>query len=396
MARISVLVVDDSVVIRRLVTTALDADPDITVVGTAANGRIALQKLLQVAPDVVTMDVEMPELDGVATVRELRKTHPRLPVIMFSTLTERGAGATLDALSAGASDYVCKPANVGSVPEAIESVRTQLIPKIKALCPGPRTAPPAMARPVARPAPAAQGTGTGAAAPTGRMDLLAIGSSTGGPDALTALLPLLPTDLPVPVVITQHMPPVFTRLFAQRLDVKCGLRVKEAEDGDRLAPGLVLVAPGDRHLVLERSGTAVVARLSSAPAENFCRPAVDVMFRSAAQVYGGRVLGVVLTGMGSDGARGAEVLRTAGGEIVVQDQASSVVWGMPGAVVAAGQAHRVLPLTGIGRDLLDVLRRERGVATAAAAAAGRASAAPAPSSSTARPPYARPVTGAHR
>jgi two-component system chemotaxis response regulator CheB len=358
--RINVLVVDDSVVIRRLVTTSLDADPDITVVGTAANGRIALSKLLQVAPDLVTLDVEMPVLDGLATLRELRKTHPRLPVIMFSTLTERGASATLEALTCGASDYVTKPANVGSVPEAIAAVREQLVPKIKALVPlrgGPAAAP---LRPTARPVPAGGSAGRApGTASTARVDLLAIGSSTGGPDALTAVLPLLPRDLPVPVVITQHMPPVFTRLFAQRLDAKSPLAVKEAEDGDLVQAGRVLVAPGDRHLVLERRGTAVVARLSDAPAENFCRPAVDVMFRSASALYGEHVLGVVLTGMGSDGARGAEVVRAAGGQVVVQDQATSVVWGMPGAVVALGQADRVVPLSQVAREVLQVLSRGR-------------------------------------
>ncbi|MDP9436605.1 MAG: CheB methylesterase domain-containing protein, partial [Actinomycetota bacterium] len=225
-------------------------------------------------------------------------------------------------------------------------------------------------RPTGAATPAAGGpapTGTGSQ-PTGRIELLAIGSSTGGPDALTTLLPHLPADLPVPVVITQHMPPVFTRLFAQRLDAKCPLQVKEAEDGDRVQPGRVLVAPGDRHLVVERRGTALVARLSDAPAENFCRPAVDVMFRSAAAVFGEGVLGVVLTGMGSDGARGAEVLRAAGGEVVVQDQATSVVWGMPGATVAAGQAHRVLPLAEIARDTLTVLSRGRAAGRTPAAA----------------------------
>ncbi len=374
MARINVLVVDDSVVIRRLVTTSLESDPDITVCGTAANGSIALSKLLQVAPDLVTLDVEMPVMDGLQTLRELRKTHPRLPVIMFSTLTERGASATLDALTAGASDYVCKPANVGSVPEAIAAVREQLIPKIKALVPGGRPSLPAQARPV-RPAAAAARAGApvrAGAAPTARIDLLAIGSSTGGPDALTAVLPLLPASLPVPVVITQHMPPVFTRLFAQRLDAKCPLAVKEAEDGDLVVAGCVLVAPGDRHLVLERRGAAVVVRLSDAPAENFCRPAVDVMFRSAAALYGEHVLSVVLTGMGSDGARGSEVVRAAGGEVVVQDQATSVVWGMPGSVVSAGQAHRVLPLRDVARDVLQVLGRGRSGAETSAPLSGAA------------------------
>jgi two-component system chemotaxis response regulator CheB len=353
MGRINVLVVDDSVVIRRLVTTVLEGDPDITVVGTAASGRIAITKLSQVAPDCVTLDMEMPDLDGLGTLRELRRTHPRLPVIMFSTLTERGAGATLDALALGANDYVCKPANVGSVPEAIASVRDQLVPKIKALCPQLLGAPPAVRR--RAPSVPAQSGG----APGGRIDVLTIGSSTGGPDALSTVLTQLPASFPVPVVIVQHMPPVFTRMFAQRLDGKCALSVKEAEHGDVVVPGRVLIAPGDKHLELTRVGTSVVTQLTSGPPEHFCRPAVDVLFRSVAQVYGGSTLAVVLTGMGSDGARGAEVLRGAGAEVVAQDEASSVVWGMPGAVVGAGLAHRVLPLSQVAADVIGVASRAR-------------------------------------
>ncbi len=360
MSRIRVLVVDDSVVIRRLVATALEDDPDITVVGTAADGRIALTKLAQLAPDCVTLDIEMPVLDGLGTLRELRRTHPRLPVIMFSTLTERGATSTLDALALGANDYVTKPANVGSVPAAIASVRTQLIPKIKALCPAGRGALPARLPVATRPLPVAGATSAAdSPAPTGRVDVLAIGSSTGGPDALTTLLPQLPSSFPVPVVIVQHMPPVFTRMFAQRLDGKCPLSVKEAEDGDLVQPGRVLIAPGDRHLELRRVGALLQVRLTDGPPENFCRPAVDVLFRSVAQAYGSKALALVLTGMGTDGARGAEVLRTAGAEVVVQDEATSVVWGMPGAVATAGLAHRVLPLPQIGRDLLTAVARSR-------------------------------------
>jgi len=363
MGRISVLVVDDSVVIRRLVTSVLDEDPDITVVGTAASGRIALAKLLQVAPDCVTLDIEMPDLDGLGTLRELRKTHPRLPVIMFSTLTERGASTTLDALALGANDYVTKPANVGSVPAALASVREQLVPKIKALCPQLRSSAPAVPRFVPSPAAAP----ADAKAPSQRVDVLTIGSSTGGPDALTSLLPLLPPTFPVPVVIVQHMPPVFTKMFAQRLDGKCSLSVKEAEDGDVVAPGRVLIAPGDRHMELRRVGNAVRVKLTSGPAENFCRPAVDVLFRSVAAAYGERVLAAVLTGMGSDGARGAEVLRRGGAEVLAQDEASSVVWGMPGAVVAAGLAHRVLSLNQLAREITAVTARGRSTALIGAA-----------------------------
>jgi two-component system chemotaxis response regulator CheB len=296
---------------------------------------------------------------------------------MFSTLTERGAEATLDALAAGASDYVTKPANVGSVQESMESIRTQLIPKLKALCaarrPGFGTAPPTrrpglgvgpstsapLAPPISRrpfPAHAApersrvvlpappQRAGHG---PRGGLSVLAIASSTGGPDALTTIIPQLPADLPVPVVLVQHMPPVFTRLFAQRLDLKSKLHVHEAVDGEALVAGSVYVAPGDFHLTVERRGTTVCAVLTQTAPENFCRPAADVLFRSVAKVYGGSALALVLTGMGHDGAKGAEDLIAAGSRILIQDEATSVVWGMPGAVARAGLAERVLPLSDI-------------------------------------------------
>ena len=353
---IRVMVVDDSVVVRKIVTDVLSADPDIEVVGTAVNGRIAVGKLDQLKPDLVTMDIEMPEMNGIEAVRAIRAARSRVPIIMFSTLTERGAAATLDALSSGANDYVTKPANVGSVAQSMESVREQLTPRIKALTGRPVPTGPARAAvpppaPVRPPAPRS-------GAPK-QPAVLVIGSSTGGPEALAKVLPLLPATLPVPILVVQHMPPVFTRLFAQRLDAKCRLRVKEAETGDPVEPGVVLVAPGDRHLELRSTGAGVRVHLTDGPEENFCRPAVDVMFRSAAAAYGDAVLGVVLTGMGSDGARGAEVLRRAGSEIVVQDQATSVVWGMPGAVVAAGHAHRVVPLGQVAQEIVLAVARKR-------------------------------------
>jgi two-component system chemotaxis response regulator CheB len=353
MPQISVLVVDDSVVVRRLVSDVLESDPDIRVVGTAANGRIALAKLAQLNPDVVTLDVEMPVMDGLEALRELRRTHPRLPVIMFSTLTERGAAATLDALELGADDYVTKPANVGSVQASMASVREQLIPRIRSLAGrGSRSkaAVSALARPTPAttpPAPPALRRPRVPVRPPSRPRVLAIGVSTGGPDALATVLSALPADFEVPVVVVQHMPPVFTRLLAERLDTKCALAVREAADGDLVVPGRVLVAPGDRHLRLQRSGQDVVARLDEGPPENYCRPAVDVLFRSVTDVYGAGALGLVLTGMGTDGARGAERIVEAGGQVLAQDRATSVVWGMPGAVAGAGLAAEVLPLAQI-------------------------------------------------
>ena len=353
MNRIKVLVVDDSVVVRRLVTDVLGADPRIEVVGAAANGKIALAKIPQLNPDVVTLDIEMPEMDGLQTLAHLRRDHPRLPAIMFSTLSERGARATLDALALGARDYVTKPANVGSVQASMASIRDQLVPKIVALAassarrsgvPVDGLALPA-AQPRTLPAPATHRR-------TARPDVLIIGVSTGGPEALATVLPQLPADLPVPVLVVQHMPPVFTRLLAERLNARSKLTVSEAAAGDLVVPGRVLLAPGDFHLRLRRTGTEVRVALDQGTPENFCRPAVDVLFRSAVEVYGGGCLAVVLTGMGSDGARGAAAVVAAGGEVLVQDERTSVVWGMPGAVASAGLATELLPLTQVAGALV--------------------------------------------
>jgi two-component system chemotaxis response regulator CheB len=347
---VRVLVVDDSVVVRRLVTRVLDEDDGIEVVGAAANGRIALAKIAQLQPDVVTLDIEMPELDGLATLAELRPRWPRLPVIMFSTLTERGAEATLEALALGASDYVTKPSGQPNAGEAMAAVRAELLPRIRALhsrrhpSPAPSPSPPRAAaapppvRPPVRPA-------------NTRIDVVVIGVSTGGPNALAELLPALPATFPVPLVIVQHMPPVFTRLLATRLDSRCALDVIEAEGGEILARGRVHIAAGGRHLALLRQGTSVVAVANDDPPEHSCRPAVDVLFRSVASLYGSSALAVVLTGMGQDGLRGAEAIKVAGGQILAQDEASSVVWGMPGFVARAELAEAVLPLDALAAEI---------------------------------------------
>src|SRR3954452_379790 len=361
--RIKVMVVDDSVVVRKIVTDVLSNDPGIEVVGTAVNGKVAVSKFEQLRPDLITMDIEMPEMNGIEAVRVIRAARSRVPIIMFSTLTERGASATLDALSAGANDYVTKPANVGSVAQSMESVREQLIPKIKALTgrpvtPSGRSTPAPAALPPRPPAPRT--------APSRKPAVLVIGSSTGGPEALARVLPALPSSPPVPVLLVQHMPPVFPRQFAQRLDRLCGLRVVEAVDGTLLQPGTVHLAPGDRHLVVRTTARGPQTALTQDPPENFCRPAVDPLFRSAVAAYDGAVLGVVLTGMGSDGRIGAGIIRDAGGTVLAQDQATSVVWGMPGAVTQAGYADEVLPLDRVAEA---IHRHLSGVAFASAAPA---------------------------
>ena len=350
MEPIAVLVVDDSVVVRRIVTRILSEDPGIRVVGGAASGRSALEKIEQLAPDILTLDIEMPEMDGLETLHHLRRLHPRLPVIMFSTLTERAAAATLEAISLGARDYVTKPGNLGSTSSAFEAVRSQLVPKIKALVPRrPASRKPVRAVPPAHTWPARSDP----------HEIVVIGSSTGGPDALATIVRALPDDLPVPVVIAQHMPPLFTRLFAQRLDKLSKLTVVEGRPCMPLEPGLVVIAPGDFHLLVVQGQDGPLVTTNQDARQHGCRPAVDVLFRSAASVFGGRVLACVLTGMGHDGLRGSERLRAAGAEIVVQDQATSVIWGMPGAIATAGLADRVLPLPAIAADLTDAVWRSR-------------------------------------
>jgi len=348
--RIRVLVIDDSVVIRRLVTHALEQDPALEVVGVAANGAIALRRIPVVNPDVLTLDVEMPEMDGLETLRRVRKEFPHVRVIMFSTLTERGAAVTLEALTLGADDYVTKASNAGSLEESMASLRKELIPKLKQFF--------ILSGSVAS-ATVSQGAQTVRylgpnQVPRQRTppQVVGIGVSTGGPTALSVIVPQFPENFPLPVLVVQHMPAIFTQFLAARLQALARLKVREAVDGEEAQPGKILIAPGDYHMKVVNGEKGVRIRLDQSPHVNSCRPSVDALFYSLAEVYGGSVISVILTGMGQDGLRGVEKLKAQGAYVLAQDEGSSVVWGMPGAVVNAGLADGVLPLEKVVPEVL--------------------------------------------
>lgn len=341
--RIRVLIVDDSLVVRRVLSEVLTSNPATEVVGTASSGELALIRIEQLKPDVVTLDVEMPGMGGLKALAAIRKTHPKLPVIMFSTLTETGAAATIEALALGATDYATKPVASGGLATARKQIEVELVGKILALRPASALASPSRISSAAAPRSLAR-----------RVDVVAIGCSTGGTGALAQMIPQLPADFPVPVVIVQHMPPLFTKLLSERLNLLSKVTVQEGQRGQKLLPRHVFVAPGDYHMYITQSSNNAILDLNREPPENSCRPAVDVLFRSVARVFGPHVLGVVLTGMGSDGALGAKAIRDAGGQVIVQDEASSVVWGMPGAVAAAGIADLILPM---GTLIPEIVRR---------------------------------------
>lgn len=366
MKRIKVMVVDDSIVMRKLLTDILSQDPDIEVVGTAANGKIAVMKMPQLAPDAITMDVEMPDMDGVAAVREIRKTHPKTPIIMFSTLTERSASSTIRAMEAGATDYVTKPSNTRDITEAMHRLRDELVPKLKSCCAKLLTQ-----RPEA-PAPAESKPSSVAPSPlrsrrTERIDMLTIGVSTGGPNALIQIFKTFPEHFPVPITIVQHMPPTFTKMLAERLTSAGPTPFFEAQQDQIIEPGKAYIAPGGLHLEVVRKGVNIQANLHEGPKENSCRPAVDVLFRSVLDVFGGNTLAVVLTGMGADGMRGCELLQNAGAQILAQDEESSVVWGMPGHVARAGLADAVVPLEQMTTEIVRRVQKSRMPAAASSA-----------------------------
>jgi two-component system chemotaxis response regulator CheB len=373
MMKTRVMVVDDSATVRRLVSEVLEATPDFEVSASAPNGRIALAKVERSKPDIITLDVEMPEMDGLETLRELRLRAPSVPVLMFSNVTGRGAVATLEALTMGAADYVQKPSIPNNGTGARDAVAAELLPKLRALAPKVKVRTPSTMR-------APDGGNSARALPfpsvaapprlsvppmasilglASDIEILAIGASTGGPAAVQSLLASLPGSLTVPIVVAQHMPPVFTRLFAERLAATTPFAVMEAQHGAPLLPGRCYVAPGDYHMTVTRQAGRAHVSINQDPPEHSCRPAVDPLFRSVAETFGRHALAVVLTGMGYDGMRGASLVREAGGRVLAQDEATSVVWGMPGAVARAGVAEAVLPLGEIGPAVTRIVDGER-------------------------------------
>jgi two-component system chemotaxis response regulator CheB len=374
---VKVLVVDDSGFFRRRVSEILSSDPNIQVVGTATNGREAIDQAQALKPDVITMDYEMPMMDGITAVRHIMQRCPT-PVLMFSSLTHEGARVTLDALDAGAVDYL--PKNFEDISRNPEKVKQMLCEKVHTIsrsnrrfssysAPAASTAPAPAAAPAtsrlssAAPAPAARVAPARTAAPAAGSSaaasvaprrkaykLVAIGTSTGGPVALQRVLTQLPAHFPAPILLIQHMPAAFTKAFAERLDKLCRIRVKEAEDGDVLRPGLALLAPGGKQMMVDSRGTVKI--LPGDERLNY-KPCVDITFGSAAKSYGDKVLAVVLTGMGADGREGARLLKQGGSQVWAQDEASCVIYGMPMAIVKANLADAVYGLDDIGRHIVE-------------------------------------------
>lgn len=365
--RYRVMVVDDSAVIRGILTRWLEADPTLEVVASCANGLLALKAAREKPCDVIVLDIEMPEMDGLTALPQLVRAIPGVQVVMASTLTRRNADVSLKALAMGAADYLAKPESLREGTTA-EDFHRDLLDKVKNLAAvGRRKARWRTGLSTGSPA-AVSGRDGAVAQPTPastlklrpwsseRPAILAIGSSTGGPQALLKVLALVGPSIEVPILVTQHMPATFTTILAEHIAKASGRPCTEGETGQSVQPGHIYVAPGGAHMEIERAaaGKNPTINLSHAPPENFCRPAVDPMFRSVARVYGARTLAVVLTGMGADGREGARAIAAAGGTIVAQDEPTSVVWGMPGAVATAGLASAIWPLDRVGPELVRV------------------------------------------
>ena len=367
--KIKVLVVDDTIVYRKAVSDVLAEIPGVEVVGVAHNGKIAVSKIRTLKPDLLTLDIEMPEMNGIEVLEWIQKNQPDVSAIMVSTLTSEGGHMTMRALELGAYDFLLKP-NTTNIVESKKQLRSMLTPLIKAFQTGRTTVGSMRGRPQARrPAPQARNRTTArpASTPTstkrtavrrGKSEIVAIGISTGGPNALSRMLPMLPANLGVPVVLVQHMPPVFTKSLASSLNAKCKLSVKEAEDGEAIQANVVYVAPGGKQmkLVASTDGQNRLIRITNDPPENSCRPAVDYLFRSVADYYVGRTTAVIMTGMGMDGTKGLEVLKQKGAIVIGQDKASCVVYGMPKAPAERGLVDVVAPLDRIASEIVRTVK----------------------------------------
>jgi two-component system, chemotaxis family, protein-glutamate methylesterase/glutaminase len=358
MSKKRILIVVDSVVMRRALTAALANSPGLEVAGSAPNGRVALMRIPLLHPDAVALDVELLEQACLETLRAITAAYPQLPVIMLSAANERAASETLDALTMGAKDYLMKPDIATTSANALQVFSDELASKIAPHCSvvswvRPASAFPALT-PNGEPAPS-----MAARRPAARADVVAIGASVGGPNALMDLLPRFSSDFPVPILIVQHMPPNFTKFLAARLASKCQVHVAEGSLDQVITPGHAWIAPGDLHMSVERKGDEVRIVTRRGLPVNSCRPAADVLFRSVAEVYGVHALAVVMTGMGQDGFRGCQVINAAGGQVIAQDEATSVVWGMPGYVVRGGIADRILPLEELGPEIANRVWSQR-------------------------------------
>ncbi|PID77045.1 MAG: chemotaxis response regulator protein-glutamate methylesterase [Deltaproteobacteria bacterium] len=356
-----VLVVDDTIVYRKAVSDILAELPGVEVAGVAHNGKIALAKIKSLQPDLLTLDIEMPEMNGLEVLAELQKNFPQIGAVMLSTLTGEGSIMSIKALELGAFDFILKPQNSGQLAESKKEIKDKLAPILKAFAASRRT-------PAGRPAAGKSfgtfgqkikgRTNTAPVPRKGKSEIVAIGISTGGPNALSRMLPMLPGDLGVPVVIVQHMPPIFTASLANSLDKKCALKVKEAENGEVLSNNVVYIAPGGKQMKLaaRASGLERIVKITNDPPENSCRPAADYLFRSVADYYVGRTTAVIMTGMGSDGTKGLQMLKNKGALIIAQDEASCVVYGMPKEPVETGLADIVAPLGRIAGEIVKSIR----------------------------------------
>ncbi len=365
--KIKVLVVDDTIVYRKAVSDVLEEIPGVEVVGVAHNGKIALSKIRTLKPDLLTLDIEMPEMNGIEVLEQLKKYAPGVSAIMVSTLTSEGGDMTMKALELGAYDFLLKPSTT-NIADSKKQLRILLTPLIKAFQTGkttvgsmgtrPRTPPPAPRPGVRKPVARLVASGGPTAVRRGKSEIITIGISTGGPNALSRMMPMLPADIGVPIVLVQHMPPVFTKSLAGSLNAKCAITVKEAEDGEAIQPNVAYIAPGGKQmkLVASTDGQNRLVKITNDPPENSCKPSVDYLFRSVADYYVGRTTAVIMTGMGSDGTKGLEILKKKGTLIIGQDQASCVVYGMPKAPAEKGLIDVVAPLDRIAAEIVKTVK----------------------------------------